>query len=158
MLEEILSKNSFSVTADREDYSIGLKGYLNIDGFSGHGEGWFNNTDVKEFCSKISDISKSMVGNAELLGTQSKADGSEYLERMCIRVYVLSNSKVNGVIGVHITLSEYPYTDCREQEILKVSGELKIRNRFLGVFSENLMDLMDSSVDEIRLVGDLDIF
>jgi hypothetical protein len=147
--------NKLTITADREDYSVGLTGSLQIDGFSGFGEGWFNNSDVREFCSNVQNLTNNMSGAAELIGSQSKADGSEYLERFSLRCYVLSESKVNGVIGVHITLSEYPYTDCREQEILKVSGELQVRNHKLKEFSGNLNKLVQGNLDEVILNGDL---
>ena len=147
--------NKLTITADREDYSIGLKGTLKLNGFSGYGEGWFNYIDVKEFCSKIEILTSNMSGETELIGSQSKSDGSEYLERLSLRCYVLSESKLNGVIGVHITLSEYPYTDCREQEILKVSGELQVRNHKMKEFSENLSKLVQGDLDEVVLNGDL---
>jgi len=147
--------SKLTITADRENYAVGLTGSIQIDGFSGFGEGWFNNSDVKEFCSNIQNLTNNMSGTAELIGSQSKADGSEYLERFALRCYVLSESKVNGVIGVHITLSEYPYTDCREQEILKVSGELQVRNHKLKEFSDNLNELVQGSLNEVVLNGDL---
>ena len=87
--------NKLTVTADREDYSVGLTGSLQLDGFSGFGEGWFNNSEVKEFCSSIQNLSNNMSGAAELIGSQSKANGDEYLERFSLRCYVLSKSKVN---------------------------------------------------------------
>jgi hypothetical protein len=96
-----------------------------------------------------------MSGTAELIGSQSKSDGSEYLERLSLRCYVLSESKLNGVIGVHITLSEYPYTDCREQEILKVSGELQVRDHKMKEFSANLNKLVQGNLNEVVLNGGL---
>jgi len=147
--------NKLTITADREDYTIGLTGSLQVDGFAGIGEGWFNNSDVIEFCSNIQNLTNNMSGTAELIGSQSNADGSEHLERFALRCYVLSESKVNGVIGVHISLSEYLYTDCREQEILKVSGELQVRNHKLKEFSDNLNELVQGGLNEVVLRGDL---
>ena len=63
--------NKLTITADREDYSIGLKGTLKLNGFSGYGEGWFNYIDVKEFCSKIEILTSNMSGETELIGSQS---------------------------------------------------------------------------------------
>jgi hypothetical protein len=147
--------NKLTITADRDDYAVGLRGSLQVNEFSGFGEGWFNNSDVKEFCSNIQNLTNNMSGTAELIGSQSKADGSKYLERFALRCYVLAESKVNGVIGVHITLSEYPYTDCREQEILKVSGELQVRNHKIKEFADNLNKIVQGSLDEVILSGDL---
>ena len=66
--------NKLTITADREDYSVGLKGTLLLNGFSGYGEGWFNNSDVKEFCSKIESLTNNMSGATELIGSQSMAE------------------------------------------------------------------------------------
>ena len=146
-----------TITVDREDYCVGLKGSLQVNGFSGYGEGYFNNSTVKEFCSKLENLTNNMSGEAQLIASQSNPDGSEYLERLSLRCYVLSESKQNGIIGVHITLSEYPYTDCREQEILKVSGELQVRNHKMKEFSVNLNKLVQGELNEVILNGDLNI-
>ena len=147
--------NSLKIVADREDYAVGFTGTLNIDGFSGFGESWFNNSDVEEFSARLIHLATEMNGIAELVGSQSKEDGGNCLERFALRCYVLSESKLNGIIGVHVTLSEYPYTDCREQEILKVSGELKVRNHGMKEFAKKLCDLLLGSTSEITLAGDI---
>ena len=150
-----LTMNNLTITADREDDAIGLLGSLQIDGFSGFGEGWFNNSDVLNFCEKTDALISNMSGTSELIGSQRKADGSEYLERLALRCYVLSSSKLNGIIGVHVTLSKYPYTDCRKEEILKVSGELQARNHKLKEFSEELKSLLQGRIKTVVLKGDL---
>jgi len=149
--------NNLKIVADLEDYAVGLTGTLQADGFTGFGEGWFNNSDVKEFCARVLHLATDMNGSAELIGSQTKGDGSEYLERFALRCYILSESKLNGIIGVHVTLSEYPSTDCREQEILKVSGELQVRNHKMKEFSKSLDDLVRGNINEVTLVGDLNI-
>jgi len=141
------------ITADREDYTVALRGNLYIDGFSGFGECWHNNSEVSDFCSDLLSLSESMEGTAELLGIQSKSDGTEYLERFCIRVYPLDRSKLNGTVGVHITLAEPPGSDCRPEGILKVSGELKARNHHIAQFAKDISDLMSGSLKEVCLYG-----
>ena len=152
-----MKQDYLKITADREEYTIGLTGHLNLGGFSGFGEGWFNISDVQIFTANLLSLGHEMEGSADLIGTQSKADGSELLERFCLRCYALAKSKVNGVIGVHVTLSEYPYTDCRVQEIFKVSGELKVRNQNIIEFSENLNRLLTGDIDEVSLTRDQNI-
>ena len=147
--------NKLTITAYREDYSVGLTGSFNANNFSGFGEGWFNNSDVEEFCSHIQSMTSEMKGTAELIGSQSKGDGSEYLELFSLRCYVLSKSKLNGIIGVHVTLAEHPSTDCREEEIFKVSGELQVRNHKLAEFSNELGKLVHGTLNEVVLKGDL---
>ena len=147
--------NNLRIVADLDDYSVGLTGTLSVNGFSGFGEGWFNTSDVKDFCDRLSRLATDMNGAVELIGSQSKADGSEYLETFALRCYVLSKSKLNGIIGVHVNISNPRDSDCREQEILKVSGELQVRNHNMKEFSENLSDLIRGDIDEVALIGDL---
>ena len=64
-------ENKLTITADLEDYEVELTGHLYIDGFSGFSEGWYNNSDVTEFCSKLLLLSETMEGSAELLGVSS---------------------------------------------------------------------------------------
>lgn len=148
-------ESNLVITANREDHSVGLTGKLFLDGFSGFGEGWHSNNDVSEFCKKILLLTEEMKGKAELIGAQSKGDGSDYLERFSIRIYPLDSSKLNGIVGIHVTLSEYPYTDCRSEEILKVSGEFKTRNHTVARFAEDLSSLMSGALSEVRLSSDI---
>jgi len=151
-----MDMNKLTITVDRDDYSIGLTGHLLVNGFSGFGKGWFNDRDVSSFCTRIQSIANNMKGTAEL-GAGSKSDSSECQQTFALNCYVLCDSKLNGIIGVHVTLSECPYTGCREQEILKVSGELQVRNQHLAVFSQELKKLMQGSINQVTLASDLNI-
>lgn len=142
-----------TITADLEDYCVGLTGKINLQDFSGFGEAWFNLCDITDFCKKLKILASEMVGTIELIGSQSKPDGSEYLETFSIRCYVLSASKLNGIIGVHITLADYPYTDCRNEEIRKLSGELQVRNHKIVDFSDSLVKLINHNENETVLHG-----
>ncbi|MDH5543939.1 MAG: hypothetical protein OEZ43_00005 [Gammaproteobacteria bacterium] len=142
--------NQLAVTADLDDHAIGLKGNLVANGFTGFGEGWFNPNDVFEFCERLKALASTVDGKAELIGSQSKSDGSEYLERFGIRCYVISKT---GILGVHVTLSEYPYTDCRVEEISKVSSELKVDIQLALEFAEGLRDLAMGDLKKVELVG-----
>lgn len=148
--------NQLIITADHEEYSVGLTGKFNVNGFTGFGEGWFNKKDVLSFCDNIYNLSKNMLGREQLIGAQQKANGSEYLELFSLRCYVLSKSSINGIIGVHVNLADYPSTDCREYEILKVSGEIKVRNHNLKQFSKNLQLLIHGEIKEAIIESDLD--
>ncbi len=150
-------ENKLVVIADRDDYAVGLIGQLSVGGFSGAGDGWYNNIDVLEFCSKLTSLSESMEGTAELLGTETSTDRSECLETFSIRVYPLDGSKLNGTVGFHVTLSTRPYTGCRPEEISKVSAELKILNHHLAKFSKDLKDLVLGDLEEVCLYGENNI-
>jgi hypothetical protein len=141
------------ITAELDDYSVGLTCKANLNDFSGFGEAWFSLDDVTDFCNNLKLLASEMTGLFELVGSQSKPDGSEYLETFSIRCYVLSASKLNGLIGVHITLADYPYTDCRKNEIRKLSGELQIRNHKIEEFSVSLSRLINNSQSETVLYG-----
>ena len=141
------------ITADLDDYSVGLTCKANLNDFSGFGEAWFNLDDVTAFCNNLKQLASEMTGSVELVGSQSKPDGSEYLETFSIRCYVLSASKLNGIIGVHITLADYPYTDCRNNEIRKLSGELQIRNHKIQEFTVSLSRLISNTQSETVLYG-----
>ncbi|WP_412522534.1 hypothetical protein [Shewanella algae] len=144
--------NQLSITIDLEDDdgTAGLTGHLEAEGFKGFGEGWFNISEIKEFCNSFEQLASSLDGEAELIAGQSKADGSEYLERFGLRCYVVAQT---GILWVHVTLSEYPYTDCRLQEISKVSSELKVEIQSAINFIQGLRCLCNGGVTEATLVG-----
>jgi|TARA_R110001632_G_scaffold50409_1_gene125818 hypothetical protein len=141
------------ITADLDDYSVGLTCKANINDFSGFGEAWFNLDDVTAFCKNLKQLASEMTGSVKLVGSKSKLDGSEYLETFSIRCYVLSASKLNGIIGVHVTLADSPYTGCRNNEIRKLSGELQVRNHKIEEFSASLLRLISNSQSETVLSG-----
>ncbi len=142
--------NQLSIKIDLEDYAAGLMGHFEANGFKGFGEGWFNLSDIVEFCNRFEVVANLLEGEAELIAGQSKSDGSEYLERFGLRCYVVART---GILGVHVTLSEYPYTDCRPQEILKVSGELKVETQSALDFVQRLRSLCAGEIPEVILVG-----
>lgn len=142
-----------TITADLEDYAVGLSGKLNLHEFSGIGEAWFNADDVKTFCKNLKQLSSEMDGAVELIGSQSKPNGSEYLETLSLRCNVLSSSKLNGIVGVHVMLADHPYSDCRKEEIRKVSGELQVRNHKMEEFSNNLLKLLNGNEHQVVLHG-----
>jgi hypothetical protein len=142
--------NQLSLTVDLEDYTAGLTGRFKANGFKGFGEGWFNTSDIVEFCNTFEALTNSLEGETELIAGESKSDGSEYLELFGLRCYVLSKT---GIIGVHTTLAETPYTDCRPQEISTVTGEIKIDVQSSFDFIKSLRSLCLNEVSEVTLIG-----
>lgn len=142
--------NKLSIAIDLEDYIAGLTGQFEANGFKGFGEGWFNTSEIVEFCNKFELIANSLEGEAELIARQSKGDGSDYLERFGLRCYVLSRT---GILGVHVTLTEHPYSDCRPQEISTVSGELKVEVQSVLNFVQGLRSLCSGNLTEVTLVA-----
>ncbi|MBK1853308.1 hypothetical protein FE845_18325 [Marinobacter sp. 1-4A] len=143
--------SQLSITIDLDDDgSAGLSGRFASQGFSGFGEGWFNLSEIREFCNGFEKLASTLEGETELIAGQSKVDGTDYLERFGLRCYVVAKT---GILGVHVTLSEYPYTDCRPQEISMVSGELKVEIQSAINFIQGLRSLCSGSVAEAILVG-----
>ena len=153
-----MTKNLLTITADREEWITGLSGKLKLGDFSGRGEGWFNNSEIEKFCVSLIQMFTTMEGEIELIGSEQNSDGSEYLETFALRVYVLSSSKLNGIVGIHCTLAERTSgSDCRKEEIRKMSGEVQIRNQHIKTFAEDLQKLMNGEVNEVTLIIDLQI-
>ena len=145
-----MNQTKLTVTIDLEEYDAGLTGTLEVDGFRGYGEGWFNLSEIKEFIEKLNNIASSLEGEADLIGGHSEMDGSNFLERLGLRCYPIGNL---GVIGVHVTLAEYPYTDCRKEEILKVSGELKTEVQLVTNFTKELDGLISGTRESATIIG-----
>ena len=100
----------------------------------------------------------TMEGETELIGSEQKSDSSEYLETFAFRVYILSPSKLNRIIGMHCTLAKKSSgSDCRKEEIRKMSGEVQIRNQHIKTFAEDIQKLMNGEVNEVTLIIDLQI-
>ena len=141
--------NQLTVSIDLEEYSAGLSGAFEANNFKGSGEGWFNLSDIEDFCDSLEKLANSLDGEAKLVAELSKDDDS-YLERFGLRCYMLSRT---GILGVHVTLSDYPYTDCRPQEISKVSGELKVEVQSAINFVKGLRLLCSGDATEVTLLG-----
>jgi len=141
--------NQLTIKIDLEDYTAGLFVKINANGFSGFGEGWFNTSEIIGFCRELESLDSNSDGKCELVAGQSKSDGSEYIELIGIRCYVIAN----GLLGMHVSLTDYPYTDCRQHEISKVSSELKLNTQSAIEFAKNLHSLCLNEVKEVTVVG-----
>ena len=141
---------SLSIDLDEDGGIAGLFGRLEANGFKGHGEGWFNLSEIKRFCRSFEKMIKAMDGESELLAGQSNGDGSDYLECFGLRCSVVA---ATGIIGVHVTLSDYPYSGCRLQEISKVSAELKVEAQSASEFIQGLRGLCSGVVTTVILTG-----
>lgn len=143
-----------TITADREDYIVGLVGHLVIGEYAGTGEGWHNNTKVVEFCRAIEKISETMEGTAELIGSEGCTDTPEFLETFSIRVSSINKSKLNGTLSVYVKMAYSPHGDRDDLETLSVSGEMKVRNHRAKKFASDLESLLQGKLDTVVLEGD----
>ncbi|WP_064608939.1 hypothetical protein [Photobacterium sp. J15] len=142
--------NQLTVTIDLEDYTAGLTGKLDLNGFSGYGEGWFNLSEIENFCDSLEQVVNKVEGTTKLIAGQRNLDGSEYLERLGLRCSVIAKT---GVFSIHISLSDYPYTGCRPEEIRKITGEIKADTRKVLNFVSQLRKLCIGKNTEAILVA-----
>lgn len=145
-----MDRNQLQITIDLEDYDAGLTGILSVNGFCGFGEGWFNLSTIKEFVDELEELALSVSGTTELIASQSNVDGSEYLERFALRCCVVTKT---GVIGVHVSLTDYPYTCCRKEEIASVSGEIHAEILSVIEFCAQLRNLCSGIREDAILMG-----
>ena len=139
-----------TITIDLDQYDAGLTGELSIGDFSGIGEAYFSLSQIENFCNSLEKLATDSVGTAGLIGSHEKPDGTEYLELLGLRCYALSS---NGVIGIHVTISNPPYTDCRVEEILKMSGEVMANSLEILDFVSQLRGLCTKKNEEAILHG-----
>jgi hypothetical protein len=142
--------NQLTITIDLEECTAGLEGQLFNDGFTGIGTGWFNITDVMDFADQLEQCALKLTGTAQLIGGESNPDGSESLETFALRCSVVSRL---GILGVQVSLASYPHTNCRIEEISRVSSELKADVQSVLNFSQQLRNMSQGVINEATLVG-----
>lgn len=141
--------NYLKIKADVEDDgTVGLIARVSCDGFSGFGEAWFNLTEVKNFISQLLVFSKSTQNPPLIAGGNWDGNGNLSEVLLSFRFYSFSDFRV----GVHVTLANHPYTDCRKEEISRVTVELKPEMQTVLSFCEQLNDLLLNDIQEACLV------
>lgn len=96
------------------------------------------------------ELLHTLEGKANLVSGQNSQDGSKYSERIGLRCYPIGKT---GTIGVHVTLTDYPYTDCRLEEIFKISGEIKTEIQLFDEFLNQLLSLLSGTAELALLRG-----
>ena len=142
--------SKLTITIDLEDHSASLFGKFESENFSGIGKGWFYLIDLKQFCNSFEKLIETNSGTANIVGSLRQSDGTGYLETLGLRSYVVSKT---GILGVHVTLADYPYTDCRAEEISKVFGEVKVETQSAINFLNQLRKLIVGEITEAILYG-----
>ncbi|MBV1911243.1 MAG: hypothetical protein KUG78_18255 [Kangiellaceae bacterium] len=137
------------ITADIEnDGTVGLTGVVSANRFTGTGEAWFNLSEVNEFIAQLENFSKTKEYPPEIAGGNWDGDGILKDRLFSLRFYLLSSIRA----GVLIELADYPYTDCRAEEIASVSLELQPETQELISFCGQLKKLLNNGVSEACLV------
>lgn len=136
------------ITADIEDDgTVGLTGVVSSKRFSGTGEAWFNISEVNEFIAQLENFAKTTKNPPEIAG--GNWDGNGYLmhKLFSLRFYLLSSFRA----GVLVELADYPYTDCRAEEIASVTLELQPETQEIINFCGQLNKLLTNGVSEACL-------
>lgn len=129
---ELFSQQLFDTENRSLEISIGfdsdatcfLKGYADIKGFSGFGEGWFNESDVVSFVNDLSDrkFPVSIEG-----GYYGKDHNLKHIN-FGLRFTAIGS---NGTYRLHIVLKNHPGTGCDPEEIMCFSSQLILDEREL---------------------------
>jgi len=142
-------KNILKIKADLDDDdTVGLIGTVSSDGFSGTGEAWFNLSDVKQFISQLEHFAKTTENPPKISGGNWDSNGNLIHALFSLRFYSFSSYRA----GVQVQLANYPYTDCRAEEIAQVMVELKPETQAIINFCSQLNSLLSNNISEASLV------
>ncbi len=142
-------ENYLKITADIEDDgTVGLTGAASCDGFSGVGEAWFNVTDVRKFILELQHFAKTTEKPPHISGGNWDGNGNLSEVLFSLRFYSFSSYRA----GMQIVLADHPSTDCRPEEISRVTLELKPETQAILNFCEQLDSLLFNSIEEACLV------
>ncbi len=131
-----------------DDGTAGLFVGVENDGFSGHGEAWFNLSEIKDFAQNLKYYANSFENPPSLIGGYFYNDGKLKDILMSFDVYDFGD---RGYIGIFVYLEYHPFTDCRKHQISKVSTELLSTSEQIIKFADDLCLLIDGNIDEAIL-------
>ena len=136
------------ITIDQgDDGTAGLKVKVHSGSFSGEGEAWFNISEIKLFTNQLIKFAKTTENPPSIEGGNWDGKGNLKDVLLSLRFYSFSNYRC----GLQVKLSDYPQTECREEEISRVSVELKPEVSKVLLFAEQLEKLISSNNGEVIL-------
>ena len=130
-----------------DDGSAGIVATVKTGAFSGTGEAWFNITDINKFIIKLENFAKTTEDPPFIEGGNWDEQGNLKLSLLSLRFYMFSTHRY----GVQVNLADYPYTNCREEEISRVIAELKPEAQSIVEFTNQLKQLVNSEIEEAIL-------
>ena len=140
--------NYLKVTLDQEDDgTAGLFAEVYSGKFSGIGEAWFNFSEIKSFIEQLISFVETSKNPPLLKGGYWDESGNLKDALVSLRLYSFTSYR----FGLEVILAEYPYTDCRDEEVSRVSVELKPEVNQLLSFAKQLENLIHSNVGEAIL-------
>ena len=130
-----------------DDGTAGIVAKVKKGNFSGEGEAWFNLSEIKGFTDKLESFAKTTINPPAIEGGHWNGSGELIETLLSFKFYSFSSYR----IGVYVALADYPYTDCREEEISRVFVELKPEAQSVIEFSKQLRSLLNTTVGEAVL-------
>ena len=115
--------------------------------FSGEGEAYFNISDIKELSNNLTEFIKTQANPPSIKGGNWDGKGNLIEILLSLKFYSFSNYR----FGVLVNLTDHPYTECREEEISRVTVELKPNTHELSSFVEQINKLIHSEIKEAVL-------
>ncbi len=126
-----------------DDGSVGLLASVTSGGFSGRGEAWFNVSEVKEFADQLRHFAETTEKPPFIQGGNWDGKGNLVEVLLSFRFYIFSSYRA----GVQVSLADYPYTDCRKEEISRVTVELKPETQAIINFCLQLDKVLSANND-----------
>ncbi len=130
-----------------DDGTAGIIAEVKSNGFSGKGEAWFNLSEIKSFASQLEEFAKSLNNPPTIEGGYWNGEGELSEILLSLRLYQIATHR----IGMQVILADYPYTDCRAEEISRVSLELKPEAQATIEFAHQLARLANTENGEAIL-------
>ena len=140
---------TLTIRADIEsEYTIGLRAEVVSEGFSGHGEAWFNMSEVQNFITQLRHFASTTESPPHIQGGNWDGDGNLSEVLLSLRFYSLSDYRA----GVHIHLVDCPSTNARTEEVSKVIVGLKPTKHEVLSFCDDMDRLLSSELTEANLI------
>ncbi len=127
--------------------TAGIVAEVKSNGFSGKGEAWFNLSEIKSFANQLEEFAKSLNNPPIIQGGHWNGEGQLSEKLLSLRLYPIATHR----IGMHVFLADYPYTDCRPEEISRVSLELRPEAQATIEFAQQLARLASAESGEALL-------
>ena len=136
------------ITLDHDDDgTVGLKAKVHSGAFSGEGEAWFQIPEIKAFIIQLINFAQTTENPPFIEGGNWDGKGNLKDILLSLRFYSFSDYRC----GIQVMLTDYPQTECREEEISRVSVELKPEASKVLLFAEQLEKLINSNNGEVIL-------
>ena len=141
-------QNYLKVSIDQgEDGTAGVLAEVHSGSFAGKSEAWFNLSEINKFIKQLSSFSKTLENPPHLKGGYWNEQGNLKEVLLSFRFYAFSSYR----FGLEVILVEYPYSDCRKEEVSRVSVELQPESSKVVTFVEQLEKVINLQLKEAVL-------